>query len=122
MMKIQSSLSKLELEHMLVFAKSNHEALSMLCDNTHYEGSPEIVLVNADNPKSSIELLKVIRSYYSLRYLKIFLLVSDADQLKSFDFSELEITGYLKKPLDFDNFPDKRALMNNNLFLNALMK
>jgi CheY-like chemotaxis protein len=115
----QRYLAELKLEHTLYTAATNKEALEILCGSD--DEIPDLVLINLEARRlDPIALVRLIRSYYSLRHVKVFALSDDAKKT-GYDLSSLDITAIIKRPVDFTRPSDPRDLGGYNLLLNALI-
>lgn len=118
---LERYLVELNLNLSLFTAATYNDGLEILCgDKTRIK--PEIVLVNVDmDLKAAREFLKLIRNYYSLRHIKLFILTSSSVEELLPLKKEIDITGILRKPLDFCHITDKSCLAGYNQLINALM-
>jgi CheY-like chemotaxis protein len=104
-MDITRSLEKLKIFHTLSVARNGEEAVDILT----YAGSgdkplPDIVLIDINMPKmNGLELLGTIRNSPSWRHLKCFMLTTSDHKLDRQSAKELEVSGYIIKPLKLNS-------------------
>lgn len=109
---VQRSLNKLDIPYELHTAFNGVEALEMLLGKEGrlpMEHLPGIILLDINMPKmNGIEFLKVVRADERLKDIKVFIMTTSGEQLDRGETEKLGITGYLIKPLNFNN-NSKRA-------------
>src|SRR3954469_11022391 len=106
---VKRALSKLNVEHTLLVAHNGVDALSMLM-GSHDESAngakvqPDIILLDMNMPKmNGLEFLRIIKKYYSLNNIKVFVMTTSAEEYDRVESNRLGISGYILKPLDFEN-------------------
>ena len=99
---VQRSLRKLDIEYDLLTAYNGKEALDMLQSETSQQ--PDIILLDLNMPKmNGIEFLKVIRKDEKLKDIKVFIMTTSAEGNDRILAEQLGISGYLIKPLNFND-------------------
>ncbi len=108
--QIQKILNKMILTHAIFIAKNGNEAINVLMgsstnpgENFPNEGKirPDIILLNNDLPDMiGIDFLRIVRNYYSLSEIRIFLLITSVNHADRLIFEELRVSGFLQRPLD----------------------
>ena len=106
---VKRALGKLNIDHTLVVAHNGVDALSMLMGSHDQSGSgekiqPDIILLDLNMPKmNGLEFLRIIKKYYSLNNIKVFVMTTSAEEYDKAEARKLGISGYILKPLDFSN-------------------
>lgn len=106
---VKRALGKLNVDHSLVVAHNGEDALSMLMGSTDEAGNyekiqPDIILLDMNMPKmNGLEFLRIIKKYYSLNNIKVFVMTTSAEEYDKTESKKLGISGYILKPLDFSN-------------------
>jgi CheY-like chemotaxis protein len=119
---VKRALSKLNVEHTLLVAHNGVDALSMLM-GSHDESKngekiqPDVILLDMNMPKmNGLEFLRIIKKYYSLNNIKVFVMTTSAEEYDKTEARKLGISGYILKPLDFSNTKkDDSAIAIQNL-------
>jgi CheY-like chemotaxis protein len=105
---VKRALAKLRVEHDLLVAHNGEDALSMLMGSTNEKGErhrihPDIILLDLNMPKmNGLEFLDIIKKYYSLSNIKVFVMTTSSEEFDRSEAQRLGISGYILKPLDFD--------------------
>ncbi|MBC8054233.1 MAG: response regulator [Sphingobacteriaceae bacterium] len=103
---VQRSLKKLDSEYELFTAYNGIEALEMLQKqvNEGVHHLPDVILLDLNMPKmNGIEFLRVIRADENLKHLKVFVMTTSGEEADRKTTEQLGISGYLIKPLNFNN-------------------
>ena len=104
---VERSLKKLDIAYELVTAYNGIEALEMLSGKAGRlpkKPLPDIILLDMNMPKmNGIEFLKVLRSNDDLKHIKVFIMTTSGEERERKATENLGISGYLIKPLNFDN-------------------
>ncbi len=109
---IRRSLKKSQINHTLHVAHNGVDALSMLTTDEN-KIQPDVILLDINMPKmNGIEFLGIIKNYYSLKSIKIFIITTSAEEYDKISAQHLGVTGYILKPL---NFKDNNSLDTLNL-------
>ncbi|MDQ4141206.1 MAG: response regulator [Bacteroidota bacterium] len=124
-MSVQRELRKLNINLPLHVARNGREALSMLKGEGQaaLNPLPSVVMLDINMPKmNGLELLSEIRKDVDLQYLNVFITTTsmeDSDRTKAED---LEVSGYIEKPLSFDTFGNHSSsrIDSFSLFLDLL--
>lgn len=109
---VKRSLKKLNAEHELVVAHNGVDGLAVLTGNSSISKViPDVILLDINMPKmNGIEFLRIIKSYYSLKNIKTFILTTSAEDYDKLAAENLGVSGYIIKPLNFS------AESSKNLF------
>lgn len=107
---VQRSLNKLGSEFELLTAFNGIDGLSVLKNRLSAgDALPEVILLDLNMPKmNGIEFLKVLRNDDELKHLKVFVMTTSGDDADRQSTEQLGVSGYLIKPLNFNN-NDKRT-------------
>jgi len=103
-MDITRSLQKANIIHNLVVARNGEEALDQLTNDTATGQLPEIILIDINMPKmNGLELLETIRSKPAWKHLKCFILTTSDHKSDRLAAKNLEVSGYIVKPLKLNS-------------------
>jgi CheY-like chemotaxis protein len=105
---VQRSLTRVGVDYELQTAYNGKEAISLLTDKQS-TNLPDVILLDLNMPKmNGIEFLAALRSVPDLKHIKVFVMTTSADTADRAATEELEIAGYIIKPLSY-NDNSKRA-------------
>lgn len=100
---VKRALKKLNIEHAIHVAHNGVDALSVLNGSDGPKILPDIILLDMNMPKmNGLEFLGIIKNYYSLKNIKVFITTTSAEEYDKVSANNLGIAGYILKPLDFD--------------------
>lgn len=109
---VKRALGKLNIPHDLHVAHNGVDALALLNGNSP-DGTkikPDIIILDLNMPKmNGIEFLGIIKNYYSLKSIKVFVMTTSSEEYDRAAAENLGITGYILKPLDFEKSKDSPA-------------
>lgn len=107
---IQRTLDETGRKHSVHVAKTGRDALNALMGSSgtsvdsyfrSRKTRPNIILLNKDLPDmTSSEFLQIVRKYYSLLSIKIFLLIGSTSVVDLVEFEKLSVAGVLSVPID----------------------
>ena len=106
-MNVQRELRKQHIEVPLIHARNGREALNMLRgENGESQiARPSLVMLDINMPRlNGLELLKILRADPDFEDLNVFIMTTsdlDSDRMGAKD---LNVSGYIIKPLTFDSF------------------
>lgn len=102
---VKRSLKKLGVDHTLLVAHNGVDGLGILTGNaTGAKVIPDVILLDINMPKmNGLELLRIIKSYYSLNTIKIFMITTSSEEYDRMASQNAGVDGYIIKPLDFSN-------------------
>lgn len=110
---VNRALKKLNAEFEVFVAHNGVDGLAALTGNA--EGTkvvPDIILLDINMPKmNGIEFLRIIKSYYSLKSIKTFVLTTSAEDYDRIAAENLGVSGYLIKPLNFNSESSRNLLI-----------
>jgi len=115
-MNVQRAFKKNNINNPLYVANNGVEALQMLRgegDLPKLTPKPGIILLDLNMPKmGGIEFLKELRQDPELKSITVFVLTTsneESDKVAAFD---LNVAGYILKPVDMHKFIDAVATLN----------
>lgn len=103
---VERSLKKLNEEYILYTAYNGIEALEMLrgVNGEVMNPLPNVILLDLNMPKmNGIEFLRALRADEKLKDLKVFIMTTSGEEGDRKTAESLGISGYLIKPLNFNN-------------------
>ncbi|HEY1024230.1 MAG TPA: response regulator [Sphingobacteriaceae bacterium] len=102
---VERSLKKLNEEYELKTAFNGIEALEILSQTDRAgEALPDIILLDLNMPKmNGLEFLKTMRIDERFKHIKVFVMTTSGEEADRKSTEELGISGYLIKPLNFNN-------------------
>ena len=116
-MNVKRAFKKNEITNNLFVANNGLEALDLLRGSNGAEQVvpiPQIVLLDINMPKmNGIEFLREIRQDETLRSISVFVMTTsdeDNDKIEAFN---LNVAGYIIKPLSYGEFHNKVATLND---------
>jgi CheY-like chemotaxis protein len=110
----------LKLDHTIYEAKNGEEALVILEDKSKF---PDIILLDLNMPKiSGIEFLSIIKNNEELCHIPTVILTTSDNQKDLLECYRIGISGYVLKPLKYDDYVKKIAAVLNYWSINELKK
>lgn len=102
---VERSLKKLNEEYELQTAFNGIEALEILNQKSKEEGAlPDIILLDLNMPKmNGLEFLDAMRRDERFKEIKVFVMTTSGEEADRRASEKLGISGYLIKPLNFNN-------------------
>ena len=109
---VKRALKKLPFEYDLHIAHNGVDGLSMLTgEGERPKIVPDVILMDINMPKmNGIELLRIIKNYYSMKDIKTFILTTSAEDYDKLAAESLGVHGYIIKPLDFKSSSSQHAM------------
>jgi CheY-like chemotaxis protein len=116
-MNVQRAFKKNNIQNPLAHAKNGLEALNMLRGEEGYEKlnpRPQIILLDLNMPKmNGMEFLKEVRKDPELRSLSVFVMTTSNDDRDRFEAYDLNVAGYIVKPVSFEKFVSAVSILNS---------
>lgn len=116
-MNIKRAFKKNKVQNPVHFASNGQEAWEMLKgseDHPPMNPIPRILLLDINMPKmNGLELLEKIRSDEDLRTLSVFILTTSDDDNDKWRAHDLNVAGYIIKPVNFEKFVYAVATLNS---------
>ena len=104
-MKMKRTISLLELEHTIHEAKNGEEALNILEDKSKF---PDIILLDLNMPKmSGVEFLTILKESEEFKHIPTIILTTSDNQKDLIECYKIGISGYILKPLKYDDYVKK---------------
>lgn len=115
-MNVQRSFKKANIANPLFIAGNGLEALAILRDQSEQIKMPKsrrLVLLDLNMPKmGGIEFLKEIRKDPLLRRTPVIVLTTSDQERDRVEAYDLNVAGYLLKPVTFSNFAEVMTALN----------
>lgn len=119
-MKMNRTISLLELEHTIHEAKNGEEALDFLEDKSNF---PDIILLDLNMPKiSGIEFLTILKNSEEIRHIPTIILTTSDNQKDLEECYSLGVSGYILKPLKYEDYVTKIEKLLSYWSINELKK
>ncbi len=100
---VQRSLKKLGSDYELHTAYNGKEALYLLTEQKPGL-MPDVILLDLNMPKmNGIEFLKILRNHKEMKHIRVFIMTTSADTTDRLATEELGISGYIIKPLNYND-------------------
>ncbi|AIY13865.1 MULTISPECIES: response regulator [Cellulophaga] len=119
-MKLQRTVSKLQLKHNIIEAKNGEQALEILKSSTKL---PDIILLDLNMPRmSGIEFLEIIKADANYKYLPTIVLTTSENRADLLECYRIGIAGYVIKPLKYEDYETKLKTVFEYWQTNELVK
>ena len=119
-MKLKRTLSLLELNHTLSEAKDAEIALDILKNTNRY---PDLILLDLNMPKiSGIEFLDILKKSEDFRHIPTVILTTSDNKSDLEECYKLGISGYILKPLKYEDYVKKMDAVLTYWSINELKK
>ncbi len=119
-MKMKRTISLLKLKHTLQEAKNGEDALHLLEDKSNI---PDIILLDLNMPKiNGIEFLKIIKANDDLKHIPTIILTTSSNQKDLLECYRTGMSGYILKPLKYEDYVKKIETVLAYWSLNELRK
>ena len=119
-MKLQRTVSKLQLKHNIVEAKNGEQALEILKASSKL---PDIILLDLNMPRmSGIEFLKILKGDANYKYLPTIILTTSENRADLLECYKVGIPGYVIKPLKYEDYETKLKAVFEYWQTNELVK
>lgn len=101
-MKLNRTISKLELHHNIVEANNGEDALKILQKKDEL---PDIILLDLNMPKlNGIEFLNILKEDELLNHIPTIILTTSNNQRDLLECYKIGIAGYVLKPLKYEDY------------------
>jgi CheY-like chemotaxis protein len=116
-MNVQRALVKNNITNPLHIAFNGVEALNMLRGSNgkpKLNPSPRIILLDINMPKmNGLEFLRELRNDEDLKSVSVFVMTTSNDDQDKIEAYNLNVAGYILKPLSFEKFVNAVAVLNS---------
>jgi len=122
---VERELKKINVNLPLHIARNGREALDMLRGEgvPKLNPLPRVVMLDINMPKmNGIEFLTEIRKDPELKDLNVFIMTTSSEDTDRMAAQNLNVSGYIEKPLTFDSFggTNGSSIDSFSLFLDLL--
>lgn len=119
-MKMQRTVAKLGMHHIICLARNGEEALEHLQDP---QALPDLILLDLNMPRmNGIEFLSRLKSDESLKYLPTVILTTSMNRADLLECYRIGIAGYVIKPLKYEDYETKLQRVLEYWEVNELVK
>jgi CheY-like chemotaxis protein len=114
---VQRAFRKNNIQNPLSIAKNGLEALNMLRGENGFEKiypRPQIILLDLNMPQmNGLEFLKELRKDPVLRTISVFIMTTSNDDRDRMDAYNLNVAGYILKPVSFEKFVSAVSILDS---------
>jgi CheY-like chemotaxis protein len=104
-MKMRRAVSLLDLKHNIRVANNGEDALQTLEDKSKF---PDLILLDLNMPKvSGIEFLAILKNNDLIKHIPTVILTTSDNQKDLEECYRLGVSGYILKPLKYDDYVEK---------------
>lgn len=119
-MKLNRTLNSLELKHNFEEAQDGEMALDKLKSN---QVLPDIIFLDLNMPKmNGIEFLRILKSNDTFKYIPTVILTTSNNRKDVLECYSIGVSGYIIKPLKYDDYVVKIKAVLDYWSLNELIK
>ena len=115
-MNIKRAFKKNNMKNPVFYAKDGLEAWNILQGKDGHDSiipAPKVLLLDVNMPKmNGLELLEKIRGDENLKSLSVFMLTSSDDDSDKLRAHNLNVAGYIIKPVNFEKFVTAVGTLN----------
>ena len=120
LMKLNRAMLSLNMNHEVTEAINGEEALELLINEKYY---PDIILLDLNMPKiNGIEFLEILKNNESIKFIPTIILTTSSNEKDLLACFNLGISGYILKPLKYDEYIEKINLLLSYWSANELIK
>src|SRR5688572_6581221 len=115
-MNVQRAFKKNNISNPLHIARNGIEALDVLRgqDAATAIPSPRVILLDINMPRmGGIEFLSELRKHPELRSTSVFVMTTSNEESDKIAAYDLNVAGYILKPLSFEGFTSAVAILNH---------
>ena len=114
---LKRAFKKNQVQNPVTYAKNGLHAWNLLKGEngeTKLTATPKVALLDINMPKmTGLELLKKIREDEELKSMSVFILTTSNDESDKWKAHDLNVAGYIIKPVNFEKFVEAVATLNN---------
>ena len=118
---VERALKKIGINHKLYIARNGIEALSLLRGEgvEKIDPAPSIIMLDINMPKmDGFEFLINLRNDEALKNIKVFIMTTSSQEVDKSKAKKLGVSGYIIKPLNYNN--TSSSIDSFNLFIDLL--
>jgi CheY-like chemotaxis protein len=120
LMKLNRAMLSLNMNHEVTEANNGEDALELLLKEKYY---PDIILLDLNMPKiNGIEFLEILKNNESIKFIPTIILTTSSNEKDLLACFNLGISGYILKPLKYDEYIEKINLLLSYWSANELIK
>lgn len=116
-MNVQRAFKKNNIQNPLYLAKNGLEGLAMLRGTDGQEmiwPRPQIIMLDLNMPQmNGLEFLKELRSDPELKSISVFVMTTSKDDKDRFEAYNLNVAGYIIKPVSFEKFVEAVSILDS---------
>ena len=111
-MNVQRAFRKNNINNPLFIARNGLEALEMLRGDKIPK--PHVIILDINMPKmNGLEFLQEIRSDDNLKRISVFVMTTSNEDSDKINAYNLNVAGYILKPLSFEKFISSMSTLNS---------
>ena len=114
---VQRAFKKNNIQNPLSIAKNGLEALYMLRGENGFSKiypQPQVILLDLNMPQmNGLEFLKELRQDPVLRTISVFVMTTSNDERDRMDTYNLNVAGYILKPVSFEKFVTAVSILDS---------
>lgn len=119
-MKLNRTISSMDLGHQIVAASDGEQALNILAQK---DSVPDIILLDLSMPRiNGIEFLSILKQKESLQYIPVIILTTSGNNKDLLQCYKLGIAGYILKPLKYNDYVSKIKKVLDYWSVNEIIK
>ncbi len=120
LMKLNRAMSSLNMNHEVREANNGEDGLELLLSKKYY---PDIILLDLNMPKiNGIEFLSILKDNESLKFIPTIILTTSSNEKDLQACYNIGISGYILKPLKYEDYIAKINLLLSYWSANELIK
>jgi CheY-like chemotaxis protein len=123
-MNVERELKKIGIAYPIHVARNGREALSMLRGDgvAKISPAPSVILLDINMPKmNGLEFLAELRTEPEFSHIPVFIMTTSNEETDRMAAQKLNVTGYIVKPMSFDNFENSHSSLDSfTLFLDLV--
>lgn len=113
-MNVKRAFKKSNVSNPLLVANNGIEALEILRSDDLEVARPKVILLDLNMPKmGGIEFLKEVRNDTSLHSISVFVMTTSNEEKDKVDAYNLNVAGYILKPLSMNQFIDAVSVLKS---------
>ena len=120
LMKLNRAMTSLNMNHEVREANNGEDGLELLLNENYY---PDIILLDLNMPKiNGIEFLRILKDNDSLKFIPTIILTTSSNEKDLLSCYNIGISGYILKPLKYEDYIKKINLLLSYWSANELIK